>query len=66
MYFPELEDIEQDDEKRLAHQPVQYQHIYKFYKKMEASFWTDEDIDKDCERDSFDREKSFSRRESFI
>ena len=58
MYFPELEDIEQDDEKRLAHQPVQYQHIYKFYKKMEASFWTDEDIDKDCERDSFDREKA--------
>lgn len=55
MYFPELEDIEKEDEKRLAHQPVQYQHIFNFYKKMEASFWTDEDIDKDCERDAFDR-----------
>jgi len=58
MYFPELEDIEKEDEKRLAHQPVQHQHIFKFYKKMEASFWTDEDIDKDCERDAFDRAKA--------
>ena len=57
-YFPEIEQIERDDEKRLAHQPVQYQHMYKFYKEIEASFWTDEDIDKDCERDPFDREKA--------
>lgn len=57
-YFPLEEAIERDDEKRLAHQPVQYQHMYKFYKEIEASFWTDEDIDKDCERDPFDREKA--------
>ncbi len=57
-YFAIEEAIERDDEKRLAHQPVQYQHMYKFYKEIEASFWTDEDIDKDCERDPFDREKA--------
>ena len=57
-YFPIPEDIEKDDDKRLAHQPVQYQHMFKFYKEMEASFWTDEDIDKDSERDSFDYEKA--------
>jgi ribonucleotide reductase beta subunit family protein with ferritin-like domain len=57
-YFPEQEDIERDDEKRLAHQPVQYQHMYKFYKELEASFWTDEDIDKDCEKDPFDRDRA--------
>lgn len=57
-YFPELESIEKEDEKRLAHQPVQHQHIFIFYKKMEASFWTDEDIDKDCEKDAFDRERA--------
>ena len=57
-YFPALEDIEKDDDKRLTHQPVQYQHMFKFYKELEASFWTDEDIDKDSERDCFDREKA--------
>jgi ribonucleoside-diphosphate reductase beta chain len=57
-YFPEKEDIENEDERRLAHQPVQHQHMYKFYKELEASFWTDEDIDKDCEKDPFDREKA--------
>ena len=46
-YFPEIEDIELEDTTRLAHQPVQYQHMFKFYKEIEASFWTDEDIDKD-------------------
>lgn len=56
-YFPVLEDIEKDEDKRLAHQPIQYQHMYKFYKELEASFWTDEDIDKDSEKDSLDREK---------
>ena len=57
-YFPPIEEIEKDDSKRLAHQPIQYQHIFKFYKELEASFWTDEDIDKDSERDCFDREKA--------
>lgn len=57
-YFPIVEDIEKEDERRLAHQPVQHQHMYKFYKELEASFWTDEDIDKDCEKDPFDREKA--------
>jgi ribonucleotide reductase beta subunit family protein with ferritin-like domain len=57
-YFPELELIEKEDEKRLAHQPVQHQHIFKFYKEIEASFWTDEDIDKDSERDPFDYERA--------
>ena len=57
-YFPEEEDIEREDEKRLAHQPVQHLHMYKFYKELEASFWTDEDIDKDCEKDAFDRERA--------
>lgn len=57
-YFPELEVIEREDEKRLAHQPVRYPHIFKFYKELEASFWTDEDIDKDSERDAFDRERA--------
>jgi len=57
-YFPIQEDIEKEDDKRLAHQPVQYNHMLKFYKEMEASFWTDEDIDKDAERDCFDFEKA--------
>lgn len=57
-YFPALEEIEKDEEKRLAHQPVKYQHMFKFYKELEASFWTDEDIDKDSEKDAFDREKA--------
>ena len=57
-YFPTREAIEEDDEKRLAHQPVQHQNLYKMYKELEASFWTDEDIDKDCEKDAFDREKA--------
>ena len=57
-YFCELEDIEKDDDKRLAHQPVKFQHIYRFYKELEASFWTDEDIDKDCEKDAFDRDRA--------
>ena len=43
-YFPIQEDIEKEDDKRLAHQPVQYNHMLKFYKEMEASFWTDEDL----------------------
>lgn len=57
-YFPKIEDIERSDEKRLAHQPIKYNHIFKLYKELEASFWTDEDIDKDSVRDSFDREKA--------
>lgn len=57
-YFPREEEIEKEDEKRLAHQPVQHQHMFKFYKELEASFWTDEDIDKDCEKDPFDRERA--------
>jgi len=57
-YFPPLEDIEKDEDKRLAHQPVHHDHMFKFYKKLEASFWTDEDIDKDSEKDSLDREKA--------
>ena len=57
-YFPAQEDIEKDEEKRLAHQPVKYQHMFKFYKELEASFWTDEDIDKDSEKDAFDRAKA--------
>jgi ribonucleoside-diphosphate reductase beta chain len=57
-YFPEFESIEKEDEKRLAHQPIRYPHIFKFYKEIEASFWTDEDIDKDSERDAFDRERA--------
>ena len=56
-YFPISEQIEREDDKRLAHQPVQYQFIYRFYKELEASFWTDEDIDKDCEKDAFDRDR---------
>lgn len=56
--FPREEEIEKEDQKRLAHQPVQYQHLFKFYKELEASFWTDEDIDKDCEKDPFDRERA--------
>ncbi len=60
-YFPPLEDIELDDDKRLAHQPVQYQYLFKFYKELEASFWTDEDIDKDCEKDAFDHERATPR-----
>ena len=57
-YFPAQEEIEKDEEKRLAHQPVKYQHMFKFYKELEASFWTDEDIDKDSEKDAFDRAKA--------
>lgn len=57
-YFPPLEEIEKEDEGRKAHQPVQYNVFYKFYKEIEASFWTDEDIDKDSVRDAFDREKA--------
>ena len=57
-YFPEREAIEEEDEKRLAHQPVQNLHMYKMYKELEASFWTDEDIDKDCEKDAFDRDRA--------
>lgn len=52
MQFPPLEEIEKES-KRLAHQPIQYEHMYKFYKELEASFWTDEDIDKDSTKDSF-------------
>ena len=57
-YFPPTEQIEEEDEKRLAHQPVQHQNLYKMYKELEASFWTDEDIDKDCEKDAFDRDRA--------
>jgi len=57
-YFPKTEDVEKPDEKRLAHQPVKHNHIFKLYKELEASFWTDEDIDKDAVRDSFDRERA--------
>ena len=57
-YFPPIENIEKEDDRRLAHQPVQYQHMFKFYKELEASFWTDEDIDKDSEKDPFDRERA--------
>jgi ribonucleoside-diphosphate reductase subunit M2 len=59
-YFPQEEDIEREDQKRLAHQPVQYIVFYKLYKELEASFWTDEDIDKDAERDCLDRNKATS------
>jgi len=57
-YFPPKEDIELENENRIAHLPIQYQHMFEFYKELEASFWTDEDIDKDAERDSFDYEKA--------
>lgn len=57
-YFPPLEEIEKSDHKRLAHQPIQYLNFFKLYKELEASFWTDEDIDKDAERDAFDRSKA--------
>ena len=55
-YFPPLEDIEREETGRLAHQPIEYNHMFHFYKMLEASFWTDEDIDKDAERDRFDYE----------
>jgi len=57
-YFPQLESIERDEEKRLAHLPIKYPHLFKFYKKLEASFWTDNDINKDIERDAFDFERA--------
>ena len=57
-YFPPQEEIELEDETRIAHLPIQYQHMFEFYKELEASFWTDEDIDKDAERDPFDYEKA--------
>lgn len=57
-YYPLQEIVEQDEDKRLTHQPVQYPHLFKFYKELEASFWTDEDIDRDAERDAFDRERA--------
>lgn len=57
-YFPKLEDIEKEDDKRLAHQPIKLNQFYKLYKELEASFWTDEDIDKDAVKDSFDRERA--------
>ena len=57
-YFPLIEDIEKEEQQRLAHQPIQYKHMFDFYKELEASFWTDEDIDKDSEKDSFDRERA--------
>lgn len=57
-YFPPLEAIEKEDEKRLAHQPIEYKKVFDFYKVLEASFWTDEDIDKDSVRDCFDYEKA--------
>lgn len=56
--FPPLEDIEKQEEQRLAHQPIQNEMMFKFYKVLEASFWTDEDIDKDAEKDRFDYEKA--------
>ncbi len=56
-YFPVKEEIEKDSDSRLAHQPVQHLHLYKFYKELEASFWTDEDVDKDLIKDSSDYEK---------
>lgn len=57
-YYPEQELIENEDDKRLTHQPVQYSHLFRFYKELEASFWTDEDIDRDAERDALDRERA--------
>lgn len=56
-YFPKQEEIEKDSDTRLAHQPVQHLHLYKFYKELEASFWTDEDVDKDLVRDAADYQK---------
>lgn len=57
-YFPPLEDIEKEEDGRLAHQPIKYRFMFDFYKEIEASFWTDEDINKDCERDAADRERA--------
>ena len=56
--FPPLEEIETYEEQRLAHQPIQHEVMFKFYKVLEASFWTDEDIDKDAEKDRFDYENA--------
>lgn len=57
-YFPPLEQIECDEEQRLAHQPIGCRQMFDFYKILEAAFWTDEDIDKDAEKDRFHYEKA--------
>ena len=52
--FPPIENIERPEELRIAHQPIQHEMMFDFYKVLEASFWSDEDIDKDAQQDRFD------------
>ncbi len=52
--FPPIENIEKSEQLRIAHQPIQHEMMFDFYKVLEASFWTDEDIDKDAQQDRFD------------
>lgn len=53
----QLEEIELETESRSAALPVKYQHIYELYKKQEANFWTDVDIEMDMRQDPIDRKK---------
>jgi len=57
-YFPPAEEIEEESSGRMAHQPVQYDHMYRFYKEIEPSFWTDNDLNKDLETERFHYEKA--------
>ena len=53
----QLEEIELDTDARTTALPVKYQHIYELYKKQEANFWTDVDIEMDMRQDPIDRKK---------
>ena len=53
----QLEQIELDADSRTIALPVKYQHIYDLYKRQEANFWTDVDIEMDMRQDPIDREK---------
>jgi len=42
---PEVEPLLQDNPRRFVILPIQYNDIWKMYKKAEASFWTAEEVD---------------------
>jgi len=57
-YFPKKESIENDETERMAFLPVKHHHMYELYKRMEANFWTDEEMEKDLEQDPIDRDNA--------
>lgn len=54
-FDPQLEPLLRDNPRRFVIFPIQYQDIWKMYKKAEASFWTVEEVD--LSKDMADWEK---------